>query len=1276
VGVKYKTVSNSPDSLFPFSFDHACPPTGAKQPDLDLTNTSTHLAFSQQQNTQSNHSTDTAFPKSPKTPSPRPPPHQPTPKVRGRPWEDIQWASNPTPGPRPPHDPTSFPHPLCSGNEAFQRQRRAATPCDPTSTPHSDVFAPTTPPNTLAYIYALTAPQPPPPLISVHCSSPLHSPDRLADWWDFFDTDPLWHQQLPRLRWFAASGDRDQHDTARNFIQRLLKALDSRSTAALGTDTHGPHIHECVACSIQITRQRRSKAWRGHDVYVMRAYENARDTVAAWSDQIPPAPTRLALSALYTNIMPAGWYDDKYGCFFNQLHPHVWREEGTPIHVCHAWQNGTRIIVDRPPQPSTGNRSNLPEVDGLPQAIKDADDRISRHRAEETNFPPELHTRVGLKVTHPTPTSEKLRTFLCETGSGLNPSCPSGCCPSGSSMFHTADDAVGLIRSRFTWLLTWDIPKAFHSMPLQWRYRDYCSYSHAGTGATLRSTSADFGGTWCPLLMVIANSDEVGRMLLNRGIDTVRVMDNFLCASESLADLLHTREVVTNLCLDLGINIHEIEGPAQVASFYGSELRPIFGQLGLSLNKQQHYLLRVQHFWTSHIAKFMDSSSPATPPSTNLFDTNHPTAPLGELLKIIGMLAWMAPNYSCGKHHVASGWALAWGWPEDDQPFRVHKDIIIQKGLKSSSIEAVHDSSLSVDLSRPIDLTGHQCRLIFDLHWWLFTSPSHNGVPIFPGQPPNGGQRDNRNSRAPGMLSTAGRFTRGPPDSVEFILKNNCYTSLGQPVIFADASKWGRAAHTVDDQLIIIQHRSTDDRNINLDERRAMTDALIHFWGPSLTGGPANPDGFHCILGIGDSQMNSFVDQKGYSRDYDLDRRVASDGEQFFLLKIVFVYRWTLRYLNTKADKFSKENSFQGHTSTYVLLPTALLIMEKMANCHFTCDAWSDPADPRLPPKSQPTSICTRSLSALDDVTSASLNNENIIVNGIFKHGNKIVDDLLRAQDHHLQGGKHFRAFVLLPHPEDWTPNDTNHRWQHTLADRFALVGTLPQGSKLFKVRPTRVFDDELDAPFTEAGPTPWQLNLWELRWPSPPSITNSHSRAEIAKCTPNAIQPGPPPPSLASAHQLYQDAVHTTTTTTSCPAPGARAPQPIGTAQPSPVARAPSPASAHRLFQEALNTTTTSTPSPAHGARPPPPALPAIPPGPHHQRGHHLLPQPTTCSRRPSTQPPPQSHHHWRPTSSPTHQQPTYWTNSTPATKSLPAPRATSNGKHWPIASPPARSH
>jgi hypothetical protein len=135
---------------------------------------------------------------------------------------------------------------------------------------------------------------------------------------------------------------------------------------------------------------------------------------------------------------------------------------------------------------------------------------------------------------------------------------------------------------------------------------------------------------------------------------------------------------------------------------------------------------------------------------------------------------------------------------------------------------------------------------------------------------------------------------------------------------------------------VTIQHRDTSNRNINLDERRAMTDPLIHFWGPALTGGPLNPDGFHCILGLGDSQMNSYVDRKGYSKDPARNRRVAHDSEQFFLLKIIFVYRWISRIFNIKADKFSKENLAQGHTSTYVLLPSALLQLAQLAGGPFT----------------------------------------------------------------------------------------------------------------------------------------------------------------------------------------------------------------------------------------------------------------------------------------------------------------------------------------------------
>jgi hypothetical protein len=76
------------------------------------------------------------------------------------------------------------------------------------------------------------------------------------------------------------------------------------------------------------------------------------------------------------------------------------------------------------------------------------------------------------------------------------------------------------------------------------------------------------------------------------------------------------------------------------------------------------------------------------------------------------MLAWMAPNYHCSKTHIAAGWALAWDWPDDDQPFHVHKDIVKK------------DHLLPIDLQRQVDLTGFSYGFIIDLHGWLHESPS------------------------------------------------------------------------------------------------------------------------------------------------------------------------------------------------------------------------------------------------------------------------------------------------------------------------------------------------------------------------------------------------------------------------------------------------------------------------------------------------------------------------------------------------------------------------
>jgi hypothetical protein len=1083
-----------------------------------------------------------------------------------------------------------------------------------------------------------------------HCRHPLHT-EHIDAFWHFNDNSELDERHVERLLRFGTSGSPDQRDSARNHCARFNAARMARSTRAIGVDPrdYGPYIPTCVACSSEYTCDRN---WEGHDIMVLRQYENQYETIAAWSDQCPPTDTDSEQGQLYASIAPAGWFDNEFGVHNQQLNADGWRRHrSVSSTVMYGVENAHHIPVDRPPTRYTKHtRRNMPMVDTDPNAAADMTARINRGRSERINYLPQLHTPIGLKVVEVEPGKLKLRIFVCETAAGTNGVCPPGKLPKGMRMYHSIDDGIGLIRDVNTRLIAWDQPKAFHAIGLSFRHRDYAGYHTPITSETRRTPSLDFGFTWGPLVQVLGSSDPVGTILqLEHGIVTMRIMDNFLTSVQTDTKGAEVIAAATALNISLGTGIHEIVGPAQRGvAFGGTEIRPDLGTYGLLPTKITRYLSRIQAF----IDTFIDGHDARL----RRADGKPLIPPLRAVAKVMGTLGWLAVHCPTGTTHIAPVWATCYAWGAECRnngitPMRVNPLITLVKGRRVMPIAAEHDDSLGAeDWERPVDIVTSftypgevESDAVQTLRSWL--SPDRRqrlaeGQQFCVGSTPDGPQRDSRCTTPADWLTASGRFHKGPNDSPADIKANNYLCSTGMVSVWSDAGGWGQCAHTTDDELRIVQHRTTVARNINVDEYNASVATTLACYTDVIGAGPTTLSGFTHSLHLVDSRVSADCHRLGYSRDPELRRVIRNCAEQLYKRRHLVVLRWFSRDHNTLADKGSKGKLQRGHSNLYFPNDDTLALLHDALNITAFTGGSSDLGT---------TTATFRTLNARTSYGTCDLSDIAIVITATPRTADTWISRLLTLQRQHQDRNCTFTACILVPklgHATSWTT---------ALADSFTHVGTIPSGSTAFITPQTKLWEDDLTPPPIPAGPTPHPYGVYTLVWQiTVPRRDPPHDVTMDGDVEP---EPGPPtrPPTRPKTQQqqphqhtplyftqpratplyftqpratpLYFTQPRATplyftrprtqpnATGSAAPTPSQRSPRYFSSPPSATQAPPPTPGSTHPLYF-------TSSPltAPPRTAPPSTPTTTPLPPPPHfkpHRDGKPHQPMPTTSRRQ-----------------------------------------------------------
>jgi hypothetical protein len=215
--------------------------------------------------------------------------------------------------------------------------------------------------------------------------------------------------------------------------------------------------------------------------------------------------------------------------------------------------------------------------------------------------------------------------------------------------------------------------------------------------------------------------------------------------------------------------------------------------------------------------------------------------------------------------------------------------------------------------------------------------------------------------------------------------------------------------------------------------------------------------------------------QKGYSGMASVDARLATFSERLYELGIDL---WAIHIpgdWNTRADRISRNKDI-ARTCVYIMRPEVYAdVEENLRNLKnvvtpytgHTLDGYADATNTK----------CAQYCSILKPFEETPLAGHDIWLSCDFKSVWKAITHLLKEKANHPSG---VRATLALP---EWREADGNApRWRPLLQKHCRLVMTIPKGSNVFLTRTVNIdLGDTQAGRLREAGPTPWNLDIWRM---------------------------------------------------------------------------------------------------------------------------------------------------------------------------------------------------
>ena len=212
--------------------------------------------------------------------------------------------------------------------------------------------------------------------------------------------------------------------------------------------------------------------------------------------------------------------------------------------------------------------------------------------------------------------------------------------------------------------------------------------------------------------------------------------------------------------------------------------------------------------------------------------------------------------------------------------------------------------------------------------------------------------------------------------------------------------------------------------------------------------------------------------RKGYSGLKEVDDLLAELGESLFQNKINL---WAMHIpgkLNERADQISR-HGLNPTTCVYVLKNKFFRAIDQALReekgpvkryTGHTLDGYADAQNTK----------CAAYCSETDPFEEKDLRGHDVWLSCNFARIHTALNHLIAQKATH---GTDLQATIVVPH----RPGET---WAHRLQQHCTLLSTVPMGERAFMTKrvATSLHDDHSEtAPLVQAGPTPWQLDVWRM---------------------------------------------------------------------------------------------------------------------------------------------------------------------------------------------------